>query len=54
MINAFTGSRDVAFFTLTFDVGLEPGDRIRIEIENVTAARNVTAEIDSYIVINEI
>lgn len=54
VINAFTGSRDVAFFTLTFDVSLEPGDRIRIEIENVTAARNVTAEIDSYIVINEI
>lgn len=54
VINNLSGVRDVAFFTLSFDVEILKNDRIRVEVENTTAARDVTAELDSYLVVVEI
>lgn len=53
-INNIVGSRDVAFFPLSFISTLNAGDRIRLEIENKTAARDVTMEIDSYFIVSEV
>lgn len=54
VVNNLAGARDVAFYSLSFDVDLSAGDRLRVEVENKTAANNVTAELDSYIVILEV
>ena len=47
-VNAFVGGRDVAFFSATTTVTLDQNDYIKIQIENQTAANNVTAELDSF------
>lgn len=53
-INNIVGARDVAFFPISFIVTLNKNDRIRLEVENKTAARNVTMEIDSYFIVSEV
>lgn len=53
VINNLAGARDVAFFPINFITNLSKGDRLRIEVENTTAARDVTMEIDSYFIISE-
>lgn len=53
-INSFTGSRDVAFFTLSFIDSLEKGDRVRLEIENNTTTGNLTAELDSNFIVSRL
>lgn len=53
-INSFTGSRDVAFFTLSFIDSLEKGDRVRLEVENTTSTGNLTAELDSSFIISRL
>ena len=53
-INNIVGARDVAFYPLSFIVTLNKNDRIRLEVENKTAARNVTMEIDSYFIVSEV
>lgn len=44
-----TGANDLAIFNIGFIQELAPGDRIRFEVENKTAARDVTAQINSNI-----
>lgn len=53
VVNNLTGARDVAFFPVSFVVLLKKGDRIRFEVENKTAGRDVTMELDSYVTVTE-
>lgn len=53
-INNLSGIRDVAFFPINFIVELKDGEMIRIEIENKSGTNDLTAEIDSYIIVTEI
>jgi len=54
IINSFAGSRDVAFFTLSFLVTLSKNERLRVEVENKSGTGNVTMELDSYFIISEV
>lgn len=53
-INSIVGSRDVAFFSINFLSDLKEGDRIRVEVENKTSTNNVTAEIDSFLIVTSV
>lgn len=53
-INSFVGSRDVAFFPVDFLTEAGEGDRFRLEVENKSAARNVTMELDSHFIMTGI
>ena len=44
-----TGGLDEAFMPISFVVDLQPGDRIRMEVENKSTATDLTATLDSYI-----
>lgn len=50
-VNAFVGSRDVAFFPINFITTLKEDDRIRIEVSNESTTGNLTAELDSYFIV---
>ena len=54
IINAFSGARDVGFFPINFIATLKEGEIIRIEVENKSGTGNVTAEIDSYLIVTQI
>ena len=51
-INAFVGSRDVAFFNIVKNINLDQNDYIFWEVANETDTTNVTAELDSYFIVN--
>lgn len=53
-VNSFVGGRDVAFFPINFIASIKENERLRLEVENTTAARDVTAELDSYFIITAI
>ncbi|HEY9886018.1 MAG TPA: hypothetical protein V6C96_02035, partial [Vampirovibrionales bacterium] len=53
VINNLSGGRNVAFFPVSFIASLKKDERVRLEIENKTAANNVTAELDSFFIIKE-
>jgi hypothetical protein len=53
-VNALVGGRDVAFIPINFIAKIKKDDRIRLEVENVGATGNVTAELDSYINISKV
>lgn len=53
-INNLVGPNDVAFFPINFISTLAKGDRVRVEVENKTSADNVTAGLDSFIIISEV
>ncbi|NRA94439.1 MAG: hypothetical protein HRU26_17540 [Psychroserpens sp.] len=53
-INSLVGGRDVAFFDINFLSSLKAEDRVRLEIENVNATNNLTAELDSTFIITEV
>lgn len=52
VINNLSGARDVAFIPINFVVNLKKNDRVRLEVENKTAASNVTIELDSFFIIS--
>ena len=54
VVNNLQGGRDVAFFSLNFLSSLNEGDRIKIQVENITDTSNVTVETGSYVVISSI
>lgn len=54
VINNLAGGRDVAFFPISFVANLDKNDRLRLEVENKTAANNVTMEIDSFFIVSEL
>ena len=54
VVNNLSGGRDVAFFPISFIVNMDKNDRLRLEVENKTAANNVTMEIDSFFIVSEL
>jgi hypothetical protein len=54
LINNLVGPNDVAFFPINFITNLAKGDRVRLEVENKTAAKSVIARDDSFIIIAEV
>lgn len=52
-VNALVGGRDVAFFSVNINTTLDENDFIKLEVANVSAANNITAEADSYMIVEE-
>ncbi len=52
-VNNFVGGRDVAFFNININTTLDKDDYIFLEVANVGATNDITAEVDSYYVIEE-
>ena len=52
-VNALVGGRDVAFFNIDINATLDQNDYIKLQVANQTATNNITAESDSYLVIEE-
>lgn len=52
--NNLSGGRDVAFFPLNFITDIKKNERLRLEVQDETAANNVTMELDSYFIITEV
>ena len=50
-INNLAGGRDIAFIPINGIIDLKKDDRLRLEIANQTSTTNVTAELDSYVII---
>lgn len=50
-VNNLVGGRDVAFFDININTTLDRDDYVYLEASNNTATNNITAEIDSYMVI---
>jgi hypothetical protein len=53
-VNALVGGRDVAFFPINFIATLVKDDRLRLEVENISATTDVTAELDSYFILAQV
>ena len=52
-VNALVGGRDVAFFNININVNLDQNDYVFLQIANNTATTNCTAEVDSYMIVEE-
>ena len=52
-VNSLVGGRDVAFFNININTTLDQNDYVFLEIANQTSTVNVTAELDSYYIVEE-
>lgn len=52
-VNALVGGRDVAFFTLLGNITMDVNDYVILQVRNETLATNVTAELDSFLRVEE-
>lgn len=52
-VNNLQGGRDVAFFNININTTLDKDDYIFLEVANIGATNNITAEVDSYYVVEE-
>lgn len=52
-INSLAGARDVGFFNRAFDVKLNQGDKLYVQVSNRTSSSNVTAEVSSYFLVTQ-
>lgn len=52
-VNNFSGGRDVAFFSININTELDQNDYIFLETANITAANDITAETDSYFIVEQ-
>jgi hypothetical protein len=52
-VNSFVGGRDIAFFNLVNNVSLSKDDKIKLQVANNNGNSNITAEIDSFFIIQE-
>ena len=52
-VNNFVGGRDVAFFNININANLDKNDFVQLEVANVGATNDITAEVDSYFVVEE-
>lgn len=52
-VNNFVGGRDVAFFNININTTLDKDDYIFLEVANIGATNNITAEADSYYIVEE-
>jgi len=50
-VNNLVGGRNVAFFNININTELDEGDYIFLEVANVTAPSDITAEADSYYIV---
>ena len=48
VINNLQGGRDVAYFVLSDNIILNGNDYVKLQVANVNATNNITAEIDSF------
>ena len=51
-VNALVGSRDVSFFNIVTNIELDKNDYVFWEVANESGTTNVTAELDSYFIVN--
>lgn len=52
-VNNLVGGRDVAFFNININAELDQNDYVKIQVANVNATNNITAEADSYYIVEE-
>lgn len=52
-VNNLVGGRDVAFFNININTTLDKDDYIFLEVANIGATSNITAEVDSYMIVEE-
>jgi len=50
-VNNFVGGRNVAFFNININTELDENDYIFLQVANVSATNDVTAEVDSYFIV---
>ena len=50
-VNSLVGGRDVAFFGININTTLDQNDYIKLEVANQSGTANVTAEVDSYYIV---
>lgn len=50
-VNSFQGGRDVAFFNININTTLDQNDYIKLQVANVATTNNITAEADSYYIV---
>ena len=50
-VNSLVGGRDVAFFGININTTLDQNDYIKLEVANQSGTANVTAETDSYYIV---
>lgn len=53
VVNSFSGGRDVAFFNIITNLTLDKDDYVVLQVSNETDTNNVTAEIDSFFIVEE-
>lgn len=51
-VNNFVGGRDVAFFNMNINIKLDKDDYIFWEVANESGTQSITAELDSYFIVN--
>jgi hypothetical protein len=52
-VNALVGGRDVAFFSININTTLDQNDFIKLQVANQSATNDITAEVDSYYIVEE-
>ena len=52
-VNNFSGGRDVAFFNININTTLDQNDYIKLQVTNQTATNSITAEVDSYMIVEQ-
>ena len=52
-VNALVGGRDVAFFSININTTLDQNDYIKLQVANQSATNDITAETDSYYIVEE-
>ena len=52
-VNNLVGGTDVAFFNINTKTTLDKNDYIKFEVTNVSGTNDITAEVDSYFVVEE-
>lgn len=53
VVNNLLGGRDVAFFNAVFLFQLDKNDYVKLQVQNTSGANNVTAELDSFMLVSE-
>ena len=51
VINNFQGGRDVAYFAIVDNIILNKNDYVKIQVANISDTTNVTAELDSFFLV---
>lgn len=52
-VNALSGGRNVAFFTIIINMTLDQNDYVKLQVSNETGANNITAELTSAFIVEE-